>query len=59
MCPSIWWTPTKGIFLVNASAIAATTPTNNAPTNPGQYVTPIASISSKVISAFSSASLIT
>ena len=58
-CPSIWCTPTNGLFVAKLIALASATPTNNAPTSPGPYVTAIASISFKVTSASSSAASIT
>ena len=49
----------KGISLAKHIAFASATPTKSAPTNPGPYVTPIASISSNVVLASDKAFSIT
>ena len=57
--PCIWFTGINGLFEPNANPFAYWSPTSNAPTKPGPYVTPIASISSNLSPASSSAALTT
>ena len=56
ICPSIWLTPINGLSKEYANPLAYWSPTKSAPTNPGPYVTAIASMSSNVTPATSKAS---
>ena len=55
----MWFTAMSGFPLAKAKAFAAEIPIKRAPTSPGPYVTAIASMSSNVLLAFTSASSMT